>query len=491
MTLHLDKSAGRLAALALAGAALFPSASGAYLLFQPNPTLRGATLDEEGCDDAGPGSESGEELSLEHAGKEEVSKKGWRAHSSWTLSSAFGYHIVPLSDGEGEELYLGTPDSGGLRFQADKREPLPSVSVDNGPFHLRVNARSARISRDSVRERQGRPLGARLTGVHVFQNRQPLPAPETAAPVSKDQNGFTFSFKRIDLGARDRRFSYQLKGWDPDWIETRRCLASYPDLQPGKPYHFEVRAMNKAGLWSEPTGVTLQVIAPWWRRFDGLGLAAAGLILAMGLFAAARARRLLHVERLRTAIAADLHDQVGAGLTDIAILSEVAALKTGDLPELSRVAATARELVDGLGDIVWLVNPRQDSLYELFLRLKDSYAELFAHAGAQLEVGDLSPFEGARLPMTYRQDLHLLFKEALRNALRHSGCHQAGLTVNLHRRHLEVELRDDGRGFDSAQRNGSGEGLESMRRRAVRLGGKLAIDTSSEGTVVRFVGKLP
>jgi signal transduction histidine kinase len=142
-----------------------------------------------------------------------------------------------------------------------------------------------------------------------------------------------------------------------------------------------------------------------------------------------------------------------------------------------------------MGDIVWLVNPRRDSLYELFLRLKDSYAELFAHAGAQLEVADLSPFEKVRLPMAYRRDLHLLFQEALRNALRHSGCQHAELSVALHGRRLEVLLRDDGRGFDP-DRTGQGEGLETMRRRAARLGGRLAIDSSATGTEVRFAGSV-
>ena len=152
--------------------------------------------------------------------------------------------------------------------------------------------------------------------------------------------------------------------------------------------------MNDAGLWSEPAGLSFTILPPWWRQpLRVIGLAALGIALAGGLLAV-RARRLLQVERLRASIAADLHDQMGAGLTDIAILSEVAARKAGDLPELARVAATARELVDGMGDIVWLVNPRRDSLYELFLRLKDSYDELFAHAGAQLEVADLTPAQG-------------------------------------------------------------------------------------------------
>ncbi len=140
---------------------------------------------------------------------------------------------------------------------------------------------------------------------------------------------------------------------------------------------------------------------------------------------------------------------------------------------------------------MWLVNPRRDSLHELLLRLKDSYAELFAHAGAQLEVGDLSPFEGVRLPMAYRQDLHLLLKEALRNALVHSGCRRAELSVALQGRRLEVTLRDDGHGFDAEARHGAGEGLETLRRRAGRLHGRLAVESSPRGTTVRFAGTVP
>lgn len=311
----------------------------------------------------------------------------------------------------------------------------------------------------------------------------------TALPL--DGNERSFSLGALDLAAHSMRFRYRLEGLDQQWIETDQRSVRYPYLLPGS-YGFEVQAVNDAGLWSAPAALPVTILPPpWWRRPAlVLGLAVLGVALAGGLYAMARVRQLLEVERLRTAIAADLHDQIGAGLTDIAILSEVAVRKAGDLPELTRVAATARDLVDGLGDIVWLVNPRRDSLYELFLRLKDSYADLFAHAGAQLEVADLSPFEAVRLPMPYRQNLHLLFQEALRNALRHSGCRRAELTVTLHGRRLDVVLRDDGHGFDAESGSGQGEGLETMRRRAERLGGRLTIESSAEGTAVRFTGSV-
>ncbi|HEX5716832.1 MAG TPA: ATP-binding protein [Thermoanaerobaculia bacterium] len=410
------------------------------------------------------------------------------------------YQIMGLSDGEQEEIYLRAPDSDGLRLQTDGTEPLPPVSADDGTFHFQVD--EARETPPPRRVRRHRPAPTETRTRNLVKEAPPRLRPravltglhvEAATSILQNRDRLTFSFKAIDPAARFLRFHYRLAGVDPDWTDTAQRSARYPMPQPG-PYRFEVKAINDAGLWSEPAGLSFTVLPlPWWRRHPYLiaGLAAAGIAVLISLYTIIRARRLLQMERLRASIAADLHDQVGAGLTDIAILSEVAARKAGDLPELARVAATARELVDGMGDIVWLINPRWDSLHELFLRLKDSYAELFAHGGAELEVGDLSVFEGVHLPMAWRQDLHLLFKEAIRNALRHSGCRRAELSVALRGRRLEVLLQDDGRGFSPERQNGHGEGLEIMRRRAERLGGLLTIDSSPQGTLVRFAGTIP
>lgn len=385
------------------------------------------------------------------------------------------YRILPDRKAR-EELTLGSLDSGTLRFEAEGGDPLPPVVVDN-----EAAPREAVPSEPVAPKTPRRHPRARLTGLHVSE-----PAKEM------DLKDLTISFTGIDHASRPVKFRYKMEGLNPDWIETDQPSAYYSNLEPGE-YRFEVQAINAAGLRSP--SVTLPFTyspTPWWRRYPLMIylLGGVGMALTGSLYSAVHNRRLLQMERLRASIAANLHDQMGAGLTDIAILSEVAARKAGGLPELDRVAATARDLVDGMGDIVWLVNPRRDSLYELFLRLKDAYAELFEAAGARLDVGDLTPFEGARLPMAYRQNLHLLFQEALRNALRHSGCRQARLTVSLKGRHLEAELRDDGHGFDPALRT-DGAGLETMGRRAESLGGRLTLDSSPEGTVVRFAGRIP
>ncbi len=385
------------------------------------------------------------------------------------------YRILPDRK-EREELTLGSLDSGTLRFETEGGDSLPPVMVGN-----EAAPRPARSAQPTAPEILRHRPQARLTGLHVSE-----PSKE------KDLKDLTISFAGIDHESRPVKFRYKMAGLHPEWIETDQPLAYYSNLKPGE-YRFEVQAINDAGL--ESPSVTLPFTyspTPVWRRYPFMMylLGGVGIALTGSLYSAVHNRRLLQMERLRASIAANLHDQMGAGLTDIAILSEVAARKAGGLPELDRVADTARDLVDGMGDIVWLVNPRRDSLYELFLRLKDAYAELFAASGAHLEVGDLSPFEGARLPMAYRQDLHFLFQEALRNALRHSGCRHAHLTVSLKGRHLEAELRDDGHGFDPESRHG-GVGLETMRRRAESLGGRLTVDSSPEGTVVRFAGRIP
>ena len=405
-----------------------------------------------------------------------------------------------LEDGEGR-LYLSTnrgvnvldlqapaPVSRVLPIGHLSRSLGSSVCLRDRRGRLWFGLHHALTVYDPAKDRPRNPPKALLTGLQVFKD----PIRPSSQVLAHDENDLTFSFTGIDLAAHFLRFRYRLTGLDREWIDSEQRSARYPNLQPGD-YRFEVQARNDAGLWSAPAALSFTLLSPpWWRRPAlVLGLAAAAVALAAGLFAVFRVRQLLEVERLRTGIAADLHDQVGAGLTDIAILSEVASRKAGRLPELDRIAATAREMVDGLGDIVWLVNPRRDSLGELFLRLKDSYAELFAHAGAELSVVDLAPFERVRLPMAWRQDLHLLFKEALHNALRHSGCRRAELSVTLRGRRLEVALRDDGRGFDPEHGNGQGEGLATMRRRAGRLRGRLDLESSPAGTTVRFTGPAP
>ncbi|HSG40431.1 MAG TPA: triple tyrosine motif-containing protein, partial [Thermoanaerobaculia bacterium] len=328
------------------------------------------------------------------------------------------------------------------------------------------------------------PPRARVTGWSLFGKDLPLPPPGRARAFESRESYFAFSYTGIDFARPGKvRYRHRLLGLDQGWSPgTDQRSVQYTNLAPGS-YRFEVEAAGEGNRWSRAAALPFVIRSPrWWQQPRWtLSLSALTLVAAAGVVSAYRVRQLLAVERLRTMLAADLHDDIGAGLTEIAILSDAH-------PELARAGETARELVDRMNDIVWLMNPRRDSLRELVVRLKTSYAEMFAQKGIAFRSGDLSSLEDARLPMHSRENLHALLKEALRNALRHSGAREVRLDAALRGRRLEVTVRDDGGGFDPLAPAG-GEGLRNMKRRAAAIGGRLEIESfAGRGTTVRFTG---
>ena len=335
----------------------------------------------------------------------------------------------------------------------------------------------------TVQKPRREPPRARISGVELA-GRPIIPPPSGRRLVlAGHQKDLTVSFLAVELNEPHRvRYRYRLAEADSSWSETSTRAVHFSDPAPGD-HTFEVAAAVRDGPWGEAARLGWHVPTPFYRSWWFFLLT---LLAAMAVAAAVatwRARYLLALERLRTAIAADLHDRIGSGLTEIAFLAE-----TG---ERSRVAGIARELTGQLGDVVWLIHPRRDSLDQLFLRLKDTYAELFAQEKAVFRTVDLSVFERVRLPVTCRQNLYLLFKEAFHNALRHAGCREIALDVALEGRQLEVTLTDDGRGFDPEAVDDEGDGLVNMQRRAAAIGGRLAIESApGHGTVVRYTGPL-
>lgn len=339
--------------------------------------------------------------------------------------------------------------------------------------------------------------GANLGGVPMA-----LPPPGTALHLAPGAGSLALSWIGVDI-ATPEAVIYQTRfaGLDTAWTQTDRRTLQLASPAPGS-YRFEVRAARRGGDWSPTLALDLVAEAPLWRRGWFRGAVALGLLALVGTLAAWRVRQLLAIERLRTEIAADLHDHVGAGLTEIAILAEIAGRRAAQrsesevadpsnaAPEIARAAETARGLIDRMDDIVWLVNPRRDSLHELFVRLKDSYSELFSAKGVIFRATNLRLFEGVRLPMAQRENLLSIFREALTNALRHSDCREIALDVSLRRRMLEVTLCDDGAGFDPDPVN-EGDGLSNMKARAAKIGGKLTIESvPGGGTKVRFRGPI-
>jgi len=272
-------------------------------------------------------------------------------------------------------------------------------------------------------------------------------------------------------------------------------IANYMNLTPGD-YVFRVIASNSDGVWNyEGASVDITILAPFWRTWWFIVIMTVLAAAIIGYIVTARVKNLFEIEKLKTKIAADLHDSIGAGLTEISILSELASkeLDTDNGKtslKLNNISEMARSLVDRMSDIVWVVNPKRDTLQDLIRRLKDSYADLLSYVGISFRTKNLEMVENLKLPMEYKQNLYLIFKEGINNALKHSKCRKITLEAVLKGDTLVITLEDDGIGIEE-QDVKRGNGLRNIKSRAEAIGGRLTWKSAPEkGTMIRFAGKI-
>ncbi len=290
-------------------------------------------------------------------------------------------------------------------------------------------------------------------------------------------------------------FQHKLEGRGEDWSRpTSSRSVVFPHLAPGR-YRLLVRAVTHDGLVSSaPAVVSFQLLAPVWRRPWFLALLAAAFAMAAWAAYRLRVRRLLALERVRTSIASDLHDDVGASLSRIGLLGELARERVVTAPAesremLARISEEARELTEATADIVWAVDPRQDDLGSLVVRLRRFAGDLLLARGIRLHFEAPADAAAVSLPPQVRRALHLALKEAVHNVARHSRAGEAWLAIEMHDGEIRARVRDDGIGISdevaAAARTAGRRGLWGLSERARGVGGELnIISAPGEGTCV-------
>ncbi len=304
------------------------------------------------------------------------------------------------------------------------------------------------------------------------------------------QNQLQINFFGLCFGPGETpRYQYKLEGPGVDWSPlTDQRDVNYANLSPGH-YRFLVRAVSTAGLASPaPAIVTFTILSPVWQRWWFIAAATALIGLITYSLYRYRVARLLELERVRTRIATDLHDDIGSSLSQIAILSEVARKHLSDagvpvVTPLARIAHLSRESVDSMSDIVWAINPHKDRLSDLTHRMRHLANEVLLARDIEVRFR-ASADQDKRIDAHTRRQVFLVFKEGINNIVRHSGCTEADIEFRNERAWLVLTLRDNGRGFDPEFPQ-EGHGLASLRRRAETLGGELdVLSASGRGTTL-------
>ena len=446
-----------------------------------------------------------------------------RYHEKEGLPNTFIYGI--LGDDQGK-LWLSTngglskfdPAAGTFRNYALK-DGLQSREFNTGAFH-----RSKRTGEmffggingvnlfhpDSVKDSSFLPPIV-LTDFKKFDLPVKLDidiANATKLKLDYEENVFSFEFAALDYThPQKNQYAYMLEGFDKDWVYCGdRRFARYTNLNPGD-YTFRVKGTNHDGVWNEAgAALTLTIVPPFWMTWwfkilTGASALAAAAGVAKYISVRKFQRRLEAIERQqalsreRERISKDMHDELGANLTKIAILGELAQQNFANpqklRTDLQKISATARATIDSMSEIIWAINPKNNSLDNLAAYLRKCAADCFELAAINYRLHFPEAVPGHPISAEFRRHVFLVVKEAIHNVVKHARATEAEVQLISCDHTLEISIRDNGQGFVPETVNGCGNGLRNMSKRMADIGGEFEIQSQPNGgTQVRIWAKI-
>ncbi len=322
-----------------------------------------------------------------------------------------------------------------------------------------------------------------ITSVAINDSAMPLQI-QLALPF--DRNNCFIQYIGISL-KDERNVQYQYRLNNLNWGKpTKQRSVSYAALSPGE-YRFEVHAINSDGIVSEqPAVLSFTIFPPFWQRWWFLALCILTALSGVALLYRYRTDQLLKVERLRMRIASDLHDDVGTNLSSIVVTSQImerqASLSDQDRLQLKVIESIAAGTQEMMRDIVWMLNPKNDSLDDLVLKMKEVAARLLQNVHYRF----LAPQEKLleKVSIEFKRNVFLIFKESLNNIVKHSSAAEVVIEIRQADDRFVLQIRDDGRGFEPDHK-GTGTGITSLQRRAAQIGGTMEfVSAEGEGTIV-------
>jgi signal transduction histidine kinase/ligand-binding sensor domain-containing protein len=348
-----------------------------------------------------------------------------------------------------------------------------------------------------------------ILNIAALENEAPVPVPkvtlfmvdgdtttvghdiEQPIRLRHNENYFSLNFSSFAQPDQAIYYSYRLKGLKDEWSQpTTTPNARFTNVPSGE-YTFEVRAQLANGTPTRASAFRFEVLPPYWQTWWFRLLAMAALAILIRFVFRYRLRQQLEKEAIRQRIARDLHDEVGSTLTTISILSESVLRNVeldGEKARLSGIGEKARSAMSSMSDIVWAVNPQNDSMEKVVERMTHFASETLENAGISPVIDIEKEVFNLVLPMEKRKDFYLFFKEATTNVAKHSRASKAVFSMKKENGHLVFELRDDGVGLPEGQKDGlGGNGLRNMRARAAALGADFSMGNGEkQGFFVRL-----
>jgi signal transduction histidine kinase len=316
---------------------------------------------------------------------------------------------------------------------------------------------------------------------------------------------FEFSFASPDLAqTKDVHFRHRLEGMDENWREASgERVAHYSQLPPG-PYKFRVMVGGSDGQWHESSqAISFRVVPRFWELRWVQVLASALFISAIGATIAWNQRRKLRLklermelqqslEHERRRIARDLHDELGARLTSIALQGELAMrgekIPTAAKAEIGSLAVRVRQLINATDEVIWTTDPGNDSLPNLVEFLCDYIERFLTPAGIHYRLDVPSELPPVPIQSQARHHFLLAVKETINNAVRHASAKLLMVRLTAEGDLLTLVISDNGVGFDVQHARPGGNGLANIQNRMASVSGRAEINsTIGKGTTTTLI----
>ena len=315
----------------------------------------------------------------------------------------------------------------------------------------------------------------------------------------------TVEFSSLDYNDQQKiQYAYRMNDTN-EWIKMgNQHLLSFSNLAAGN--HFlSIRSTNSEGIWLNNDIACLIIVHPWWWQTWAfrVGIACLGIGLLMAAIRFYYQRKLEKqkiilerrqaVEKERTRIATDMHDDLGANLSRIKFLIETIGIKKqkreGIKDEISSIRHYAHEMIDKMGEIVWALNEKNDSLSDLLAYSRAYAVEYLSQNGIQSNVQIPKEIPSLFVSGEFRRNVYLSIKEALHNIVKHSQADTVDICVETQMQ-LFIRIHDNGRGFDETNIRPFSNGIVNMKKRIANLGGNFEI-INTEGSTIILIVPLP
>jgi ligand-binding sensor domain-containing protein/signal transduction histidine kinase len=315
--------------------------------------------------------------------------------------------------------------------------------------------------------------------------------------VSSDMNHFTFHFSAIEWTAPEKiKYSYRLIGLDDKWSNPDEAsTADYRNLNNGN-YIFQVKAIGESQIWTKPFTYQFTIQPAWWQtiwfRISLLFFGAILVFLISQLIIKVRLRKQriqmekeLAVQLERQRISSEMHDDIGAGLSGIRLLTEVAKTRSKDIQSISELEKIHNSLGDvsaRMQEVIWSLNTEYDHFDSLVDFLRKQSQAVMEHYPCEFDLYLPEKITGIKISGEARRHIYLAVKEGLHNIIKHSEASKVALTIQCGKK-LIITIADNGKGIQPDAVKNAGNGLKNIRMRIEQLKGNFFID-NTKGTIL-------